>query len=139
MQRYAVPLQVFEPIRTQVPARLGALLLRELERELAQAVSAKISDAKLTAKWSRPLVLEGVEIRTFSGVMWVLADEGSKDATVGRRPWRRRPTTTLALSLSEAEGPEWIYPGDASGGIFRDAVAMCLWRGSTIIERLDAT
>jgi hypothetical protein len=130
-QQYAVPLYNFEPARAQVPTHLGSLLLRTVGEEVEKALTSEI--LKSVPEWRRLSSLHNIDSRVTADVLWIFRDQGTD--VKSKKPWARKPREQF-LALADADGPEWVYPGDAAGGIYRRAVDAVLKRMPSIIERV---
>lgn len=61
----------------------------------------------------------------------------SKKKPLGRLGRGMAPKAWNLESL-RATSPDWVYPGAAGGGVFRDAVDMVRLRGGVLVEELLA-
>lgn len=132
--QYAVPLNVFGSIRAQAPPGLGAVLMQELQSDLLKELTRRITEGQTLIR-PKPQVLASLDTRVFEGVLWIFAE--SLDAGAGgRRSWARKAVAKFNPSLSDVQGPEWVYPGDAAGGLFRDTVSTVISKSKETIERV---
>jgi len=138
MSQYAVPLSAFEAIRSQVgPGRLG-----RLNDEIGTQILTEITRRQHSGQgFAASFIAEGLDFQVASGVMWITSStsEGSQDKRRrARLPWRGRQRSPLDMALSDVAGPEWVYPGDAANGLYRDAIQhVILVLADSIVTRVN--
>lgn len=153
---YAVPLATFETLRAQVPMSHVAALWRELSQDVGREITRRMNVGRGPAGL-RADVDATLDVSVVGGLMWIQCQgasaldvptvhkgpgrariKGVRRAArgTGQRPWRRG-WGKADLALANVRGPEWVYPGRAVQGLFRDAVAAVVAKGQSTIERVN--
>lgn len=134
---YVVPMHALETVLVQVQATARHVLQERLRVEIHADVTRRIFQGQ--GPGTVPVGLLSDDITSYALPQGVfLSGNLSVDAIEKRGPaasLHRRPRA-MTMEVSDASGPEWVYPGDAAGGIFRDAVTMVLLHGDRLAQEI---
>lgn len=138
---YVVPAQALQALSVQLPATARSAFLdrarieihAELTRRLARGEGpGTVPTGMLSADITSTSTPAGLY---FSGE---LAPEKIAQREPRGRMLRGNPVARAwgDQSFKDASGPEWVYPGLAADGLFRDAVDMVRVRGHVLVQEL---
>lgn len=142
---YVVPAAAFEALAVQLPAHRRREVLERARIEVHAEVTRRLFHGQGPGSVPAGLLTSGID--SFATPTSILLTGTTPLREITSRPPRGRLKRTSpaprawAKSSTEAgaaSGPEWVYPGNAAGGVFRDAVNTVRLFGDTIVQELLA-
>lgn len=134
---YVVPVHALETALVQVAAVQRHLLMDRMRIEIHADVTRRLYQGQGPGRV--PVGLLSSDIASYALPQGIFLVGDIPVAAISKREPRgtldRKPHA-FTLEVSDASGPEWVYPGDAAGGIFRDAVSMVLFYGTHLAKEI---
>lgn len=140
---YVVPAQVLQPLSVQLPARERAAFFDRARIEVHAELTRRLARGEGPGTVPTGMLNADIQSASTPTALFFMG-EISPEQIASRAPRARmlRAGRVMkawgAVDERQASGPEWVYPGAAADGLFRDAVDMVRARGHALVEEILA-
>lgn len=140
---YVVPSQTFQSLSVQLPAGRRHEFLDRARIEIHAELTRRLSRGEGPGTVPSGMLNADITSAATPANLFFMG-ELSPEKISEREPRARMSRSGAIIKAwgnqeaSRATGPEWVYPGVAANGLFRDAVDMVRVRGNALIEEILA-